>query len=303
MDDTGERLIPEGHTQTLTYGEHLSRYLSVLGIAKNRTILDIACGAGYGTRLIASTAKKVWGVDYSTEAIDYAKDHYSATNIKYLVGDAHNIPLDNESVDVVVSLETIEHLKNPEKFIKEVKRVLKKGGKFVVSTPNDDEFIEGNKFHLHEFDLKELKKLIGDNFKNVEYYYQGTYFGAGVFSQKLFEGSGEWQGSIGKTFGQPSKKAIYFLAVASDSNLEMLSTTTVLSDAWSAKEDTNRENNRLQVETEARELIQSLQKQILATENDRDDLRNELNLIKNSKGWRVLSKLYKFKQKLNLRSR
>jgi ubiquinone/menaquinone biosynthesis C-methylase UbiE len=117
MKDTGERLIPEGHHQTLTYGEHISRYLSVTDVVKDKVVLDIASGTGYGTQLIAKTAKKVYGVDYSPEAIEYSKQNHSSDNVEFKVGDAHNIPMDDKSVDVVVSLETIEHLKDPAKFL------------------------------------------------------------------------------------------------------------------------------------------------------------------------------------------
>lgn len=58
LEDTGERLIPDTHKKSITYGEHIVRYRSVLPVVENKVVLDIACGTGYGTQIIASKAKK-----------------------------------------------------------------------------------------------------------------------------------------------------------------------------------------------------------------------------------------------------
>src|SRR3990167_2932557 len=160
MQDTGERMIPEHHKGNIIYGEHMSRYLAVAGTVEGKVVLDIACGTGYGTQIIAKDAAKVYGVDISKETIEYAKENFNAPNITYKLGNASKIPLDDNSVDVVVSFETIEHVKEYEKFVDEVKRVLKDNGQFIVSTPNDDEFIDDNEFHVHEFQFTELKELV-----------------------------------------------------------------------------------------------------------------------------------------------
>jgi ubiquinone/menaquinone biosynthesis C-methylase UbiE len=305
MEDTGERLIPEGHHQTLTYGEHLSRYLTTLEVVKGKVVLDIASGAGYGTHMIAKQAKKVYGIDYSAEAIAYAKQHYGAKNIEYKVGDAHEIPLPDDSVDVVVSLETIEHLQKPAKFVAEVKRILRSGGQFIVSTPNDDEFIEGNEFHLHEFDLKELQRLITKNFEHAKFHYQGSYFGAALLDEETFTKGGSWSGKVEKTFGQPKTKAIYYLAIASDQPVPSLAQTVALADAWSTKDDIERdairrkEADRLHAELgQLRESEQYNRNKAEALEQERDALNEELHAIKTSKGWRMLKKAYTVKSKL-----
>ncbi len=77
-------------------------------------------------------------------------------------------------MDVVVTFETIEHIEDYEKFMAEIKRVLKPDGLAVISTPNDLEFAEGNHFHIHEFEHDELKKLIGTHFKHQDDYFQTT---------------------------------------------------------------------------------------------------------------------------------
>jgi ubiquinone/menaquinone biosynthesis C-methylase UbiE len=264
LQDTGERLIAKGNEKTLTYGEHLARYKSVSGVVKNKVVLDIACGSGYGSRMIANFgASKVIAVDNSNEAVDYAKQNYAHKKVQFLVGDAMSLPIDDSSIDVVVSLETIEHLHDPKKFVDEVKRVLKKDGTFIVSTPNDDEFMDGNEFHVHEFQFNELRSLIDENFKSAKFYYQGTYFAASLQTEESFTLPNSNNLSTTKTFSQGADKAIYFLAVASDrENLDQLEENVVLADRWSTKDDIERsqsnndrtqkliaENNQYRAET------------------------------------------------------
>lgn len=281
MQDTGERLIEKGNEQTLTYGEHLSRYNSVLNIVKDKVVLDIASGSGYGTKLMSKNAKRVIGVDYSKDAIRYAKTHYKADNITYLTGDAHQLPVEEKSIDVVISFETIEHLDKPDKFLQEVKRVLKRNGIFVVSTPNDSEFMEGNEFHVHEFDLSELKKLINKNFTSCEFYYQGTWFGAGLLSGRRFEQTIPTRNlEITKTFGQRHHKAIFFIAVASNGPIPALQENIVIADSWSGKENLEREKVR-------KATIESLEDKTEKLKQKCDKLGEQLAYIHSTRWWKA----------------
>lgn len=298
MEDTGERLIPEGHTQTLTYGEHLSRYLSVAAVVKGKTVLDIASGAGYGTKLISKSAKKVYGIDYNLDAINYAKEHYAAQNIEYKQGDAQAIPLPDNSVDIIISFETIEHLPKPKTFIKEVKRVLKKDGQFIVSTPNDDEFIEGNEFHLHEFQLTELKSLIRANFKAYKFYFQSSYFSSALLDEKTFTKGGNWTGTIEKTFPEVPTKAVYYIAVASDSEPAALSETVTLADTWSTKDDLERANKHIKRVNELDKELALLQASKAEIQAHNEYFEQTLNQIQSSKTWKILNKTRSIKNKL-----
>ena len=73
MKDTGERLIPAASKDSVVYGEHMSRYLAVIDMVKDKVVLDVASGTGYGTQLLAKYANKVTGVDYSDDAVAYAR--------------------------------------------------------------------------------------------------------------------------------------------------------------------------------------------------------------------------------------
>jgi 2-polyprenyl-3-methyl-5-hydroxy-6-metoxy-1,4-benzoquinol methylase len=294
IDDTGERLIPEGNTQTLTYGEHLSRYIAAKELVRTKDVLDVASGTGYGSQMLAESAKSVKGLDYSQDAVNYSSEKYPAKNLEYICGNAEKMPFKDNQFDVVVSLETIEHLPRPDVFIKEVKRVLKDNGIFIVSTPNDDEFMDGNEFHVHEFQFEELNKLIKANFKRFDYYYQGTYFAATLLNKKEFTtGIRDEKRNISMTFGQPINKAIYFLAVASNSKAKLpsLSSNVVIADRWSTKDDLERDSAR----TQGTENLNSHLKEVRDQLKERDD---ELAEIKNSRSWHLISFFRRQKDKL-----
>src|SRR5690349_16411159 len=105
---TGERYVPQltGQIQL----EHVHRYLLAREYAKDRDVLDIASGEGYGSAILANTARSVIGVDIAAEAVRHASIRYKLDNVQFRHGSCEEIPLDNNSVDLVVSFETIEHL-------------------------------------------------------------------------------------------------------------------------------------------------------------------------------------------------
>lgn len=293
MKYTGERMIPSHDKGVLVYGEHIVRYQASATLVKNKIVLDIASGSGYGTKILAdSGAKKVYGVDISKEAIEYAKKNYNAKNIEYRVGDAAEIPLEDNSMDVVVSFETIEHVPKYEAFMKEICRVLKSDGVLIVSTPNDEEYPEGNEYHVHEFEIDEFKQLIKSNFKNHELYYQGAYVSSGVFAKTGFEK--EWTNNVNlvKAIEQPSKKVVYLTAVCSNGALPVLEPIVSLAAPW---------NDRGHAE-----YIRGFENKIEAQENEINNLKNEIdatkseiNNMRSSKSWRYTEILRKAKHRLN----
>jgi SAM-dependent methyltransferase len=175
LDDTGERLIPEGREGLIVHAEHLTRYVAAVEICRDKDVLDIASGSGYGSLMLAASAKSVVGVDISEEAVAHARELYVADNLEYRVGSGEQIPLADDSVDVVVTFETIEHIENYRAFVTEIRRVLRPGGIALVSTPNDLEYEEDNHYHLHEFERQELLDLLRPDFPFIEEYFQATW--------------------------------------------------------------------------------------------------------------------------------
>ena len=135
---TGERL-------TSTYGgqteiEHLHRYLMAREWCRDKDVLDVASGEGYGTALLAQVARKAVGVEIAPDAVDHASSAYKANNLNFLVGDARALPSPDATFDVVTSFETIEHFGEQQLFLSEVRRVLRPGGLFIASTPDRDNY-------------------------------------------------------------------------------------------------------------------------------------------------------------------
>ena len=177
MKFTGERLIPAEIPETDgLFREHIERYLFAMGYVKEGdAVLDVACGTGYGTYCLSSKAEKVYGVDISSEAIEYAKGHYGKKNIVFAEGKAVKLDFPDNSFGVVCSFETIEHLSESEEFLQEIKRVLKPGGILVISTPNRETYPGGRSpsaFHKREFSLSEISGLLEKHFRDIEIYVQ-----------------------------------------------------------------------------------------------------------------------------------
>lgn len=308
IEDAGERMVPAFHKGALVYGEHLTRYESVVDLVKNKTVLDIASGSGYGSYILAEKAKKVYGVDIDQESIAYAKRNYARSNIGFLQGSAEAIPLKNRSIDVVIAFETIEHLKNYKTFLHEIKRVLQPGGLFVISTPNDIEFPEDNRFHLYEFKYKELDSLLRQYFKNVRFSFQYTWIFAGLMDEDEAGHEGKLSISLKNLAKLPKEKALYFIAICSDGPIDKLRLKSVggLSQHYSARaeqETLNRLQNSVQ---STKKELGSFKKALVderhrATNFSRDliQARAELKQIYSSKGWRLLTKFYTTKKALS----
>lgn len=176
---TGERFIPEVKDEELEI-EHLERYLCIQELVKGKSVLDAACGEGYGSHILSQTAESVLGVDIDAETVQRAKEKYgesSKLNYKQAsVTDLSIVP--SESVDVVVSYETIEHIdeESQVKFLNEIARVLKSSGILIMSTPDKKEYTDkynfNNPFHVKEFYIHEFVDFLKTKFQHVKIYNQ-----------------------------------------------------------------------------------------------------------------------------------
>lgn len=178
---TGERVIPK-ITPYDIYQEHIARYVFTSRFIKNKVVLDVACGTGYGTFFLSkSGVEKIIGIDISEDAIKYALTRYKGGNIEFIVGNATSLPFPDEFFDVVVSFETIEHISEYEKFLIECKRVLKNNGIFICSTPNKKVSSPNtikplNPFHVKEFFPEEFEEILSRNFEDIRLYGQHNIF-------------------------------------------------------------------------------------------------------------------------------
>ena len=175
MEFTGERIVP-GSVNDDLLNEHLCRYRFAQLLVEGKAVLDVGSGVGYGAKILAEKASKVIAVDLSEEAVRYAGREYAAGNIEMVVGDAQDLPLAGDSVDVAVSFELVEHLQGQQAHLLEISRVLKPEGWTVISTPNrifySQESDQANPFHTREFDFQEFYAFLKSVFSSVEVYYQ-----------------------------------------------------------------------------------------------------------------------------------
>jgi ubiquinone/menaquinone biosynthesis C-methylase UbiE len=164
---TGERFT-DGH-DIETEIEHYHRYFFARSYCRGKDVLDIASGEGYGAAILAQVASSVVGVDICDEAVSHAQNVHARSNLRYLTGDVRKIPLEDNSVDVVVSFETLEHFYEHDLFMQEVKRVLRPDGCLIISTPNSDIYsavgIPANPYHVNELTKTEFTSLCKKYFK------------------------------------------------------------------------------------------------------------------------------------------
>lgn len=176
LTQTGERLVP-GKTGGTLFREHEARYIFASRFVKGMRVLDVACGSGIGTQhLLRAGAHSCIGLDLDRAATDYAKARYK--DCIFVQCDATSLCIAEASIDVVVSFETIEHVKEQRAFLLECKRVLRPGGTLVCSTPNRalSRWGEANPFHLKEFNVGEFSDLVGQIFTEVQLYEQSNEF-------------------------------------------------------------------------------------------------------------------------------
>jgi ubiquinone/menaquinone biosynthesis C-methylase UbiE len=190
---TGERFIPG--TRGEIWIEHWHRYHFALRWAKGKRVLDIACGEGYGSALLARHAAHVTGVDVSQDAVDHAKRAYAALgNARFLKGSCTAIPLAGQSVDLAISFETLEHIREQEEFLAELDRVLAPGGVLLISCPNKAEYTDKrhteNEFHVKELYRPELDALVRKRFAHATWYGQKPSFYS-VIAPEAGEAAGE----------------------------------------------------------------------------------------------------------------
>ena len=223
LEWSGERYVPqlEGNIKL----EHVHRYLIARVSCRGQRVLDIACGEGYGSALLADVASLVIGVDIAPDAIAHASRRYGQPHLTFLTGHCAAIPLSDGSVDVVVSFETIEHHDRHDEMMREIKRVLRPGGLLIMSSPDRREYSDvpghSNPFHVRELYRDEFERLLGDHFVHVAVAGQRVKAGSFVWpldkaAQIPFEGH-----SAGTAGGpvEPLGEPMYLLAQASDESV------------------------------------------------------------------------------------
>ncbi|MGI8952806.1 MAG: class I SAM-dependent methyltransferase [Chitinophagaceae bacterium] len=230
LEWTGERMIAD-EGLGLGAAEHLHRYAVALEITEGKTVLDIACGEGYGTNLIASNAKKVYGIDLEENVIAHAKQKYQDKKLEFLKGSIINIPLENNCIDVIICFETIEHVEQQNEAIKEFRRVLKEEGLLLISTPAKENYQKlnfDNPFHLKELALEEFINICAKHFLHSKLYHQ-KYMEASFFypDKTAIKNIAEYKGSFNEITKEDFKKTYHYniILCSNEKNISELETS------------------------------------------------------------------------------
>lgn len=160
---TGERTVPGIAEENYWFRRHEAAYLDLVHHCAGAVVLEAGCGEGYGAALIAAHAARVVALDYDQLTAEHAARAYPELSV--LRGNLASLPLRDAGVDVVVNLQVIEHLWDQEGFLAECARVLRPGGRLIVTTPNRITFSPGrdtplNPFHTRELNPAELADLV-----------------------------------------------------------------------------------------------------------------------------------------------
>jgi len=155
---------------------HVKAYEQALSSLAGKTVLDFGCGAGYGADILAKHVNHLIAVDVSEEAITNAAAKYSANNLHFQhIEPIEKVPLpfSDDSFDVVLSFQVIEHIKDTGAYLREIQRVLKPCGKFFLTTPNAAlRLLPGqrpwNRFHVKEYNYDSLRQTLEKEFASVK---------------------------------------------------------------------------------------------------------------------------------------
>jgi GT2 family glycosyltransferase/SAM-dependent methyltransferase/glycosyltransferase involved in cell wall biosynthesis len=223
--------------------EHFHRYLWAAGLVDGREVLDLGSGEGFGAALLSESAAHVVGVDIDELTVEHSRLNYAGPNLEFEVGTAVDLSaFEDGSFGAVVAFEVIEHVREQERVISEVARLLGDDGILVISTPDRRMYgearSESNPFHERELTLEEFLELLGVNFPHIASWGQRTItgshlnpLGTGTDEGKMSEASEffiERMGDEWRLADGPA--ALYCVALASKAPLPTVATSSTLAD-------------------------------------------------------------------------
>jgi 2-polyprenyl-3-methyl-5-hydroxy-6-metoxy-1,4-benzoquinol methylase len=173
LELTGERTLPDVPAENYWFQRHLAVYQWIAARVRDLRVLDMACGEGYGSEVLAGAAGSVVGVDANPQAHEHARLRYRRANLRFERGMVENFGQPGE-YDAVVFLQTIEHVQDPLAVLHHFRRLLAPGGTAYVSTPNvltlapPGQEKSGNPWHIREYRAVEFDGLCRSAFGRVE---------------------------------------------------------------------------------------------------------------------------------------
>jgi SAM-dependent methyltransferase len=170
---TGERTLPDVPEENYWFRRHLAVYEWIAARVAGERVIDMACGEGYGSEVLAASAASVVGVDANPEAHEHARLRYRRANLRY---ERDLVESFAERADAVVFLQTIEHLQDPGAVLAHYRSLVGERGTVYVSTPNVLTLApkgaerSDNPWHVHEYRANEFRELCAARFGEVQLY-------------------------------------------------------------------------------------------------------------------------------------
>jgi GT2 family glycosyltransferase/2-polyprenyl-3-methyl-5-hydroxy-6-metoxy-1,4-benzoquinol methylase/glycosyltransferase involved in cell wall biosynthesis len=303
LEWTGERYVPQVRGSIAL--EHLHRYAMASEFVQEKHVLDVACGEGYGSDMLARTAASVIGVDIDEKTITHAQKKYRRDNLCFKQGSCTKLPLSDNSIDIVVSFETIEHIAEHEKMLSEIKRILKPGGLLIISTPDKYEYTEAphyhNQFHVKELYSDEFHKILEKYFKNLKILGQRVLYGSGIFEIKkssFFDGVYDFYKMPEEIENQKGiPRPLYLISICSDTIIPKIGSSfceqlLLDSDGW--KEWTQNLEEREKQLLSKKTYLSKLQNELI--EQEAQIIKNDPYFIQSSTNIDELQSFYKITQ-------
>lgn len=207
--------------RTLPSPERCARYRWAAAVTAGGRTLDAACGAGWGTAVLAAQSTRAVGLDLSAAAIADANRDYGGL-ADFHEADLRELPFADDEFDSVVCFEAIAHVAEPAQVLDELRRVLRPGGPVLVSAPNPAVYPPGNPLHQNELSAADLERLLGARFANVAVHRQQSYFASLLGDAQLLgdaDPAGEVTVRVVKLVAGPPGSELHALAAASDGEL------------------------------------------------------------------------------------
>jgi SAM-dependent methyltransferase len=168
LELTGERTLPDVPEENYWYRRHVAVYDWIAERCAGKRVVDLACGEGYGSDLLALRAAEVIGVDANPEAFEHASARYRRPNLSFERGLVEEF---DQQVDVVVFLQTIEHIHEPAGLLERIARLapiayISTPNRLMLAPPGAEK--SDNPWHLREYDPGEYRELLEPHFASVE---------------------------------------------------------------------------------------------------------------------------------------
>lgn len=161
--------------QYLGYLRHFAAYKFAEEHVRGKNVLEVGCGTGYGSEHLSHIAGSMISIDQWKEGIAVCQKTLSNDNISFIPANALKLPFKDESFDVVISFQVIEHFSPDDcsRYLFEIKRTLRNNGILIVTTPNSNLRLlpfqkQRNPEHLREYNDRTLRRLLKARFEEID---------------------------------------------------------------------------------------------------------------------------------------